>query len=111
MRRMIGYLAFVTMLVSGSLSQASAQEPRLSRLPEAARTQVDAILAAAGTAGLPAEPLVDRALEGAAKGASPERIVAAVSQLLERLRIARLAFGESASGAELTAGASALRAG
>ena len=112
MRRAFGLIAIVTMLVSGSLSQASAQEPRLAgRLADAARTQVDGMLAAARTAGLPTEPLVDRALEGAAKGANPERIVAAVNRLLEELRVARLAFGDGASPAELTAAASALRAG
>ena len=112
MRRAFGLIAIVTMLAAGSLSQASAQEPRLAgRLTDAARTQVDGILVAARTAGLPTEPLVDRALEGAVKGASPERIVAAVNRLFEELRVARLAFGDGASPAELTAAASALRAG
>ena len=112
MRRAFGWIAIVTMLASGALSQAHAQEPRLAgRLTDATRTQVDGILAAARNAGLPTEPLVDRALEGAAKGASPERIVAAVNRLLEELRVARLAFGDGASPGELAAAASALRAG
>ena len=66
-----------------------AQEPRLTgRLPVAARAQVDSILEAARSGGLPTEPLVDRALEGAAKGAAPRLIVAAVSRLGEELRAA-----------------------
>jgi hypothetical protein len=60
---------------------------------------------------LPTEPLVDRALEGAAKRAPANLIVSAVARLQDELRVARVAFGESASAAELTSGASALRAG
>jgi hypothetical protein len=89
-----------------------AQDARLAgRLPDAERARVDAIIGAARTDGLPAEPLVDRALEGAAKRAPANLIVAAVTRLRDELRVARDAFGESASAAELTAGASALRAG
>lgn len=91
---------------------ASAQEPRLvGRLPDAVRVQVDSVLDSAGAVGLPAEPLVDRALEGAAKGASGDLIVSAVRRLWDELRIAREAFGDKASPGELIAGASALRAG
>jgi hypothetical protein len=88
------------------------QEPRLSgRVPEAVRARVDATLDAARARGLPVEPLVDRALEGAAKGAPPAAIVAAVTRLMDELVVVSRAFGETASTAELTAGASALRAG
>lgn len=89
-----------------------AQEPRLEgRLPDAARMQVNGILDAARAARLPTEPLVDRALEGVAKDAPPNLIVSAVIRLREELSLARDALGETASSAELTAGASALRAG
>lgn len=89
-----------------------AQEARLvGRLPDVQRAQVDAILSAAQAAGLPTEPLVDRALEGAAKRAPPDLIVTAVTRLRDELRLARDAFGATASSAEVTAGASALRAG
>jgi hypothetical protein len=93
-------------------AQTSAQEARLvGRVGEETRTQLDAVLNTARINGLPTEPLVDRALEGVAKRARPELIVTAVNRLLEELRQARQAFGETASAAELTAGASALRAG
>jgi hypothetical protein len=99
-------------LLLGAAAEARAQEPRLvGRLPDVPRQQVDAILDAARGAGLPTEPLVDRALEGTAKNAPPELIVAAVLRLREELNLARGAFGDAASSAELTAGASALRAG
>lgn len=98
--------------ILGAPAGAGAQEPRLAgRLPDAAGIQVNAILDAASAAGLPTEPLVDRALEGIAKGASSNLIVAAVVRLRDELGLARNAFGDSASTAELTAGASALRAG
>ncbi len=93
-------------------SVASAQEPRLvGRLPDAVRVQVDSVLDSARAVGLPTEPIVDRALEGAAKGASGDLIRSAVLRLWEELRIARQAFGDKASPGELIAGASALRAG
>lgn len=99
-------------MVAVASAAARAQEPRLvGRVPDAARVQLDATLSSARQDGLPTEPLVDRALEGAAKGARSELIIAAVNRLLNELREARQAFGAQASAAELTAGASALRAG
>src|SRR5207249_1833573 len=60
---------------------------------------------------LPTEPLVQRALEGATKRASGDVIVTAVRRLAADLGHARDALGSTASPAELTAGAAALRAG
>jgi len=61
---------------------ARAQEARLvGRLPDAARASVDSILESARGRGLPVEPLVDRALEGAAMGAAPGIIVGAIRRL------------------------------
>jgi len=92
-------------------STALAQDPRLvRRLDAQTQTQVAAILDSARAAGLPLEPLVDRALEGASKAASGERITAAVRKLATDLAAARRALGDS-DAAELEAGASALRAG
>jgi hypothetical protein len=90
----------------------TAQEPRLAgRLSPAARAGVEAILDSARRDGLPLEPLVDRALEGASKRADDARIVAAVRRLAGDLGAARDALGTGVSDAEITAGASALRAG
>lgn len=89
-----------------------AQEPRLAgRLSVPARVHVEAILDSARRDGLPTEPLVDRALEGASKGADDARIVAAVRRLAGDLAAARDAFGTGATDAEIAVGASALRAG
>jgi hypothetical protein len=111
-RQPTGSIACIVALLLGAAAGVDAQEPRLvGRLADVQRQQVDAILDAARGAGLPTEPLIDRALEGAAKNAPPELIVAAVLRLREELNLARGAFGDAASSAELTAGASALRAG
>jgi hypothetical protein len=100
------------LLITATPTMARGQEPRLlGRVPDAARARVDAILDAARVRGLPVEPLVDRALEGATKGAPPAVIIAAVTRLRDELVVVSSAFGETASTAELTAGASALRAG
>jgi hypothetical protein len=91
---------------------AAAQEARLvGRLAPAARAEVQTVLDSARREGLPLEPLVDRALEGAAKGADDARIVAAVRRLANELAAAREAFGPGVADAEVAAGASALRAG
>jgi hypothetical protein len=91
---------------------AAAQDARLAaRLSPAARTDVEAVLDSARRDGLPVEPLVDRALEGATKGADDTRIVGAVRRLAADLAAARDAFGPGVADAEIAAGASALRAG
>ncbi|MDH5805953.1 MAG: hypothetical protein OEZ54_12305 [Gemmatimonadota bacterium] len=93
-------------------SVSAAQENRLEgRLSDATRLEIDAVLDSVRTAGLPVEPLIDRALEGAAKRAPEDLIVRAVRRLWGELDTAKQAFGEAASTAELTAGAAAIRAG
>lgn len=100
------------LLMAAAPAAAQEREPRFAgRLADPARGRIEALVAAARNDGLPAEPLVDRALEGAAKGAPPELIVTAVTRLRNELATARSAFGPAAQVAELTAGASALRAG
>jgi hypothetical protein len=91
---------------------ARAQDARLSeRLDPATAAQVQRVVDSAGTAGLPSEPLVQKALEGSTLGAGGDRIVTAVRMLHGQLRRAREALGDDASEAELTAAAGALRAG
>jgi len=105
-------LAILVLGLGVTARAATAQDPRLAaRLLEPDRARVQALLDSAQTAGLPVEPLVDRALEGASKRATGDRIVAAVRRFRDELALARDALGTRASTAELTAGASALRAG
>ena len=112
MRRLTIAICSAVLLSFGAALPVHAQEARLvGRLADPARGQVDEMLDAARAEHLPVEPLVDKALEGVFKGARPELIVNAVRRLLEELRTARVAFGTTATDAEVTAGASALRAG
>jgi hypothetical protein len=112
MRRIIRWtIALVGAVTVGSAS-THAQEPRLQgRIPEPARQTIDLLLDSARARGLPTEPLVDRALEGAVKGATGDRIVAAVRRLAGELETARAVLGDASAAEELIAGASALRAG
>src|SRR6266545_2728242 len=97
-------------LVAGPMA-AQQTDPRLERLDAAIRPAVAALVDSARAAMLPTEPLVQRALEGATKRAAGDVIVAAVRRLAVDLGHARDALGSTASPAELTAGAAALRAG
>ena len=69
------------------------------------------IFDSAASRGIPTGPLVDRALEGAARKVSGARIVNAVRELSLALNDARDALGSLSTLDELKAGASALRAG
>ena len=81
------------------------------RLPADAITPVRAIIDSARTRGLPVEPLVSMALEGASRGAPAARIATAVSSLAGRLDAARGALGSEATETELVAAAGAIRVG
>lgn len=110
MRRVVAGLLAIGMCASA----ARAQEPlarRLARLDAPTRASVIAIADSARAGGLPVEPLVQKALEGASKQADGARILGAVRRLRADLTAARDALGVSSSEAELVAGAAALRAG
>lgn len=108
MRIRVG-LVLLGALVLGGVP-AAAQDARLARLDAATGQVVARLVDSARAAGLPSEPLVDKALEGASKHAPGARIAGAVRALLVDLGRARGALG-GGSEAELTAGAAALRAG
>jgi hypothetical protein len=92
-------------------AQTSAQARLESRLDARTLAAVERVLDSARVVGLPADPLVDRALEGASKRAPGQLIVAALRSLLTDLGRARAALGMSSTSAELGAGTDALRAG
>ncbi len=105
-------MKLIALLLSLTLAtSAFAQDPRLDRLDPTTRTSVAALIDSAHISGLPTEPMVQRALEGALKGAAPARIVAALRRLATDLSAARAALGSKSTPAELEAGAAALRAG
>jgi len=92
-------------------AQQQDGDARLARLDPATRAAVAAVVDSARRARLPAEPLIDKALEGEKKGADGGRIVIAVRGLYAELRSARAALGSGATVDEINAGANALHAG
>ena len=87
----------------------------VGRVPPAVAVAVRALADWAAARGLPADPLVDKAIEGGAKGVSPERVVAAVRLVLGELdaaaaaiRIGRVAIPD---GETIEAGAFAIATG
>jgi hypothetical protein len=95
-----------------SPSALRAQDARLdARLDAHTRDAVVALIDSARSDGIPSEPLVQKALEGASKHADGARILVAVRMLARELGDARAALGASSSDAEVIAGASALHAG
>jgi hypothetical protein len=104
-------VAFGVLVVSATV-QAQANDDRLRDQVDAPTyASLHAVLDSARAAGLPADPLIDKALEGAAKHASGDRIVAVVRDLATRLATAREALGGYGTAEELSAGTGALRAG
>jgi hypothetical protein len=89
-----------------------AQDARLdARLDARTRDAVVILIDSARAEGIPVEPLVQKALEGASKRADGARILTAVRMLARELGDARSALGVSSTDAEVIAGASALHAG
>src|SRR5207249_6880463 len=93
------------------VTQVAVQDPRLDRLDPDTRSAVAAVVDSARVARLHIEPIIQRALEGATKGAPATRIVAAVRRLAVDLGIERAAPGARASEAVLEAAVAASRAG
>ena len=107
-----------TVVILGLLGlpvRLSAQDARAARLDGKLDVETQALvlhtLDSARRRGLPVEPLVDKALEGATKKAAGPRIQAAVSSLLGRLEAARDALAPNPTPRDITAGADALAFG
>jgi hypothetical protein len=109
-RRALVLVALASACLAGQLQ--AAVDPRLAtRLDAATAGEVQKLVDDASAHGLPTAPLVSKALEGAAKHASPERIVAAVRAQSAAMGEARAALGDTSSASEIVAGAGALMAG
>lgn len=76
-----------------------------------AMSRIDAIADRAERDGIPRRLVMDKALEGAAKGASPEQVLNTLSDYVRELRGARQVVGEPASPDVLVAAADAMRRG
>jgi hypothetical protein len=92
-------------------AQGGSQSRLAGRLDAGTASAVSRVIDSASAAGVPSDPLIAKALEGASKHATGDRIVAAGRGLAADLASARQALGGSASEADVVAGASALRAG
>ena len=93
------------------VGRSEAQDTRLARLDSKVQARVGALVDSARTLGIPTEPVVDKALEGAAKRAPNERIINVVRSRFNELVAARAALGGGAMDAEIIAAADALHAG
>lgn len=102
----------LSVLALALATAAWAADPRLaSRLDPATAAEVQKVVDATASQGLPTSPLVSKALEGSAKRAAPDRIVAAVRAQATALGEARAALGNGSTEPEIVAGAGALLAG
>jgi hypothetical protein len=105
------WLAVVAVAMLSVSQPAAAQDARLSaRLDAGTASAVEQIAQSARERGLPVEPLIQKALQGASKQASGDRIVQAVRSLYNRLDAARQIVGEG-SESDLVSAAAALEAG
>ena len=105
-------LALFTVALMCAPAVLRAQYARLdARLDAHTRDAVVTLIDSARAEGIPSEPLVQKALEGASKHADGPRILIAVRMLAGELGDARSALGPSSTDAEVIAGASALHAG
>ncbi len=105
-------LRIVTALALVARAAAAQGDPRLvARLDKPTNVAVNAIVDSARVAKLPTAPLVDKALEGAAKGSDGPKIVTAVQQLKLRMTTARAVLGPNASADEIKSASTAIEAG
>lgn len=114
--RLVATAILLAALAASRLDAQGDVQARLAgRVPAAVAVAVQDAAAQASAQGLPIEPLVQKALEGAAKGVPPERVIAAIRELAARLATAAGALregGVDAPDAEtIEAGAFALTAG
>jgi hypothetical protein len=107
----IGLACVVTSAPAELSAQESARARAQATLPAEVVAELDALAAEMAPAGVPAEPLYTKALEGAAKRVPPDRLLPAVRSYADRLGRARRALGPTAGMPLLVAGADALQRG
>ncbi len=98
----------LTLIASPLLAQDARLQARLDRPTMLA---VNALVDSARIAKLPTAPLVDKALEGAAKGSDGPKIVIAVKQLSLRMGSAKRVLGSGSTADEIKGAAGAMDAG
>ncbi|MEZ4417728.1 MAG: hypothetical protein R3E10_18370 [Gemmatimonadota bacterium] len=111
MRRTYATLGTLILALPCALAGQDAEARLAQVLPAEAVARIQALVADATRAGAPAEPLYDKALEGAAKRVPAERILAALQAYSGRLQESRSLLGGEATGPAVVAGADALQRG
>ncbi|MFN2571581.1 MAG: hypothetical protein ABR537_08230 [Gemmatimonadales bacterium] len=92
-------LACALLAIAAPLAAQSGSASRLAgRVAAAALPAIDSLIAAAVAESLPSEPLVQKALEGSAKGIPAERLVNGVRRGLLQLREARIIVSRAVPG-------------
>lgn len=93
-------------------AELAAVDQRLGgRFPASVALRIHGIIDSATAEGLPAEPLVLRALEGGAKGVKADAIYVALGRLRASMRLAAQAIGLDAPASDLSTAAAALQTG
>ena len=101
-------LAIASQLLAQRVPAQSVADRLTGRVPPRVVTAVEEMTVQAQARGLPAEPLIQKALEGGAKRVPAERVIAALRILAARLDIARTALRD---GGIATPGAAAVEGG
>lgn len=93
-------------------AELAAVDQRLGgRFPASVALRIHGIIDSATAEGLPAEPLVLRALEGGAKGVKADAIYVALGRLRASMRLAAQAIGLDTPASDLSTAAAALQTG
>jgi hypothetical protein len=109
--RAVTVLSLVARVLTAQSAGGGADPRLVARLDKPTYVAVNAIVDSARAAKLPTAPLVDKALEGAAKGSDGPKIVTAVQQLRVRMTSARAVLGSNATADEIKAASTAFEAG
>jgi hypothetical protein len=104
-------IALTALAASSLVAQDTPQERARQTLPPEIFQDLSALAEDLSQAGIPEEPLFNKALEGMAKRVPPERLLPAIRAYAGRLTDARRALGPTASVPLLVAGADALQRG
>jgi hypothetical protein len=110
-RRSLILLALGVVATTAMAAQQTG-DPRLdARLAGRTKDSVNAIVESARRAGLPTEPLIQKALEGVQKNATADAVLQSLGRMSHLLQQAKSALGPASSREDVEAGAEALRNG
>jgi hypothetical protein len=110
-KKWLSVWSLLALLAAAEAAANPADSSWAKRLEPATALAVGEVVEAARLDGLPVDPLIARALEGASRGAAGPRIVSAVQRLAGNMRRARALLGTRSTPSELIAASVALSAG